>query len=83
MTPAKRRISLAHLTVIDAGPIQLIEAAVAGGFDAIGLRIVAPTASDTIVPVIGVEPMLREIERRLADSALSILDIEAIWLAPP
>ena len=82
MTPAKRRISLAHLTVIDAGPIELIEAAVAGGFDAIGLRIVAPTASDTIVPVIGVEPMLREIERRLADSALSILDIEAIWLAP-
>jgi len=82
VNPGNRRTSLAHLTVIDAGPIELIEAAVAGGFDAIGLRIVAPTITDTIVPVIGVEPMLREIERRLADSAVSILDIEAIWLAP-
>jgi len=82
VTPGKRRVSLAHLTVIDAGPIELIEAAAAGGFESIGLRIVAPTPSDTIVPVIGVEPMLREIERRLADTAITILDIEAIWIAP-
>ena len=38
---AKSRLSLAHLTVLDADPLQLIDAAVAGGFDAIGLRIVA------------------------------------------
>jgi hypothetical protein len=32
-------LSLAHLTVLDVGPLALIDAAAAGGFDAIGLRI--------------------------------------------
>lgn len=82
MPPPDRRLSLAHLTVIDAGPIELIDAAVAGGFDSIGLRIVAPTESDVIVPVIGVEQLLRQIERRLADTGITILDVEAIWLSP-
>jgi sugar phosphate isomerase/epimerase len=82
MNMLQRRLSLAHLTVIDAGPLELIDAAVGGGFQSIGLRIVAPTATDSIVPVIGVEPVLREIEHRLADTDVSILDVEAIWLSP-
>ncbi|MFO1084171.1 MAG: TIM barrel protein [Reyranellaceae bacterium] len=82
MSPPDRRLSLAHLTVIDAGPIELIDAAVAGGFDSIGLRIVAPTESDAIVPVIGDEPLLRRIEGRLAETGITILDVEAIWLSP-
>jgi hypothetical protein len=53
-------ISLAHLTVLDAGPLELIDAALAGGFDTLGLRIVAPMLTDTIVPVIGDEPLIRE-----------------------
>ncbi|MFO1159481.1 MAG: sugar phosphate isomerase/epimerase [Reyranellaceae bacterium] len=67
---------------MDASPIDLIDAAVAGGFDSIGLRIVAPTESDVIVPVVGDEPMLRRIESRLSDSGITILDVEAIWLSP-
>lgn len=78
----KRRISLAHLTVIDADPLQLIDAAAAGGFDSIGLRIVAPMPTDRIVPVIGDASVIRKIERKLGDSAIDILDIEAIWLGP-
>jgi hypothetical protein len=31
-------LSLAHLMLIDAGPLELIDTAAAGGFDAIGLR---------------------------------------------
>jgi sugar phosphate isomerase/epimerase len=78
----KRRISLAHLTVIDADPLQLIDAAAVGGFDSIGLRIVAPMPTDRIVPVIGDEPLIRRIESRLRDVGIDILDIEAIWLGP-
>jgi hypothetical protein len=48
-----RLLSLAHLTVLDAGPLELIDAAAAGGFDAIGLRIVPPLVGETIVPVVG------------------------------
>jgi hypothetical protein len=59
------RLSLAHLTVLDADPLQLIDAAVAGGFDAIGLRIVAPMPTDRITPVIGDEVLIRRIESRL------------------
>jgi sugar phosphate isomerase/epimerase len=79
---AKRRISLAHRTVIDADPLQLIDAAAAGGFDAIGLRIVAPMPSDRITPVIGDESLIRKVEKKLGESAIDILDIEAIWLGP-
>ncbi|QCI65357.1 sugar phosphate isomerase/epimerase family protein [Phreatobacter stygius] len=80
--PSGRRLSLAHLTVIDAGPVELIRAAAAGGFDHVGLRIVAPTASDRIVPVIGDETMIRAILDAMAATGVSILDVEAIWLTP-
>ena len=76
------RLSLAHLTVIDATPLELIDAAAAGGFDSIGLRIVAPMPTDRMVPVIGDEVMLRAIEARLAATGVDILDIEALWLFP-
>ncbi|WP_158926304.1 sugar phosphate isomerase/epimerase [Acidisphaera sp. S103] len=75
-------LSLAHLTVLDAHPLELIDAALAGGFDALGLRIVAPMPTDTIVPVIGDEPLIRSIEERLDATGRRIFDIEAVWLMP-
>jgi sugar phosphate isomerase/epimerase len=82
MTRIRPRISLAHLTVLDASPLELVDAAHTGGFDSIGLRIVAPTAGDSIAPVIGNEVLIRQIEQRLRDTGIDILDIEAIWLGP-
>lgn len=79
---AARRLSLAHLTVLDADPLTLIDAAAAGGFDSIGLRIVAPMPTDRIVPVVGDEAMIRAIRTRLDDRGLDILDVEAVWLFP-
>lgn len=76
------RLSLAHLTVLDAHPLDLIDAAVAGGFDAIGLRIVPPMRTDTIVPVIGDETLIRRFEQGLSDTGIEVLDVEAIWLGP-
>jgi sugar phosphate isomerase/epimerase len=78
----RRRISLAHLTIVDADPLELIDAAEAGGFDMLGLRIVAPMATDRIVPVVGDEALIRRIEVRLRDTGLRILDVEAVWLTP-
>jgi sugar phosphate isomerase/epimerase len=76
----RRRISLAHLTVLDADPLTLIDAAQAGGFDMLGLRIVAPMPTDRILPVVGDEALIRRIEARLRDTDLRILDVEAVWL---
>ena len=75
-------LSLAHLTVLDAGPAELIEAAAAGGFDAAGLRIVPPLPGDAIVPVIGDTALVREIKARMAHLGVSIWDVEAVWLMP-
>jgi len=77
-----RRLSLAHLTVMDADPVGLIDAGTAGGFEAVGLRIVPPLPTDRIVPVIGDAPLQQRIKARLADTGLVILDVEAIWLMP-
>ena len=75
-------MSLAHLTVLPAGPLELIDAAASAGFDAIGLRIQPPLPTDTITPVVGNLPLLREIKSRLSQTGISIVDVEAFWLMP-
>ncbi|APG95223.1 sugar phosphate isomerase/epimerase (plasmid) [Sinorhizobium americanum] len=76
------KLSLAHLTVLDASPLELIDAAAAGGFDAAGLRIIPPMATDKIAEVIGNEPLIRQIIARMGATGISIWDIEAVWLTP-
>lgn len=75
-------LSLAHLSVLSAEPVELIEIGARAGFNAVGLRVVPPMPSDTIVPVVGDQQLQRRIKKRLADTGLSILDIEAFWLMP-
>lgn len=76
-----RPLSLAHLTVLEADPLELIEAGIAGGYDAVGLRIVPPLPGDRIVDVVGNTALQREFSVRLAGSGLKLLDVEAIWLS--
>ncbi|TYL85652.1 sugar phosphate isomerase/epimerase [Bradyrhizobium rifense] len=75
-------LSLAHFTIIDAGPLELIEAGAAAGFDTVGLRIVPPPGAAPIVPVVGDVAMQRAIKARLAATGMRILDMEAVWLLP-
>lgn len=77
-----RKLSLHHLTMLDAHPLQLVDAAHAGGFDYYGLRVVAPTAADTIVDVAGNPALIRDLASRMSATGVSLLDIEAIWLQP-
>ena len=77
-----RRISLAHLTVLDADPVSLIDAGKQGGFDAVGLRIVPPLRGDRIIPVVGDVALQKRIKQSLRDANMEILDIEAIWIQP-
>jgi sugar phosphate isomerase/epimerase len=75
-------LSLAPLTIVDADPVRLLECAAAAGFDAVGLRILPPLPTDTIVPVIGEPSLQRRIREKLRDTGLSVLDVEAVWLMP-
>lgn len=73
-------LSLHHLTMIAAHPLELIDAAAASGFDLVGLRIVRPMKADPLIDVVGNSPLIRDIRQRLADTGVRLLDIEAIWL---
>lgn len=75
-------LSLHHLTMIEAHPLQLIEAAAAGGFDHCGIRLVAPRPGDPLTDIAGDAEAVRQVGRRLKDSGITLLDIEAIWLGP-
>lgn len=73
-------LSLAHLTVLAATPVELIELAATAGFDAVGLRLWPPLPGDTVAPVVEDEALQRAIRRKLRDAGIALLDIEAFWL---
>ncbi len=75
-------LSLHHLTMIEVHPLQLIDAAAAGGFDYCGIRLVAPRPGDPLVDIAGDAGTVRQVGRRLKEAGISLLDIEAIWLSP-
>jgi sugar phosphate isomerase/epimerase len=82
MQTQRTRLVLANMSVSGATPIELIDAAAAGGFDSISLRLVAPTPAHPLVPVMGDEELLCQIERRLANTGVEVLDVGGVWLHP-
>ena len=79
----RRRLSLAHLTVLDTTPPELVTVAAAGGFRTIGIRLTA-TPSVGIPPydILRDGPLLRETLLRLADTGVSVLDTEFLRFEP-
>jgi sugar phosphate isomerase/epimerase len=80
-----RPISLAHLTVLDTTPPELVTVAAAAGFRSIGIRLTA-TPSVGVPPytdeILRDGPLLRETLRRLADTGVSVLDTEFLRFEP-
>jgi sugar phosphate isomerase/epimerase len=80
---SRRLLSLAHLTVLDTTPPELVRVAAAAGFRSIGIRL-------TATPSIGVPPydmlhdgpLLRETLARMADTGVSVLDTEFLRFEP-
>ena len=66
----KRRIGLAALTCMELAPHELVTVAAEAGYDCVGLRLI-PVAGQTLPAF-----HLAETERRLADTGLSVLDVE-------
>lgn len=67
-------IGLAALTCLELAPPQLVDAAAAAGYDGVGLRLI-PVPGQVLAPF-----DQRELEQRLADTGLRVLDIEVFRL---
>lgn len=67
------RISLAAGNVQEFPPPEMVRAAHAAGFDHTGLWVEFPAWTDATT---------REVARRLADTGLSVLDVEVAWIKP-
>jgi sugar phosphate isomerase/epimerase len=79
----RRQISLAHLTVLDATPPELVTVAADAGFRTIGIRLTAtPSVGVPPYDILSDGPLLRETLRRLADTGVSVLDTEFLRFEP-
>ncbi len=77
-----RRFSLAALTVLELSPPEMVMAAAEAGYQHVGLRLIPATPTDRSWPVIGNTPMVRDIQSRLNDGGISVMDIEVFRLKP-
>ena len=71
----KPAIGLAALTVMELTPPEQVAVAAQAGYSHVGLRLI-PVAGQTLAPF---DP--RELEQRLADTGIKVLDLEVFRLA--
>jgi sugar phosphate isomerase/epimerase len=74
-------LSISHLTILAAPPPDLVSAAAAAGFDAVGVRV-WPAGDEPPYPMLGDTPMMRDTLARLADTGVGVLDVEVLRLRP-
>lgn len=76
------RLSLAHLTVDSADPLELVDAAARAGFDAVGLRVVSAPGAPPRPPVAGNAPLIARIKASLIANGLEVLQVNSFWIVP-
>lgn len=75
-------LSLAALTVLELSPAEMVSCAADAGYSHVGLRLIPATDCEPVWPIVGDTPLVREIERRLADTGIEVLDIEIFRVKP-
>ena len=80
MTP--RPLSLAALSVLELSPPDMVSCAADAGYTHVGLRLIPATDTEQSWPMIGDTPLVREVEVRLADCGIGVLDVEIFRLKP-
>ena len=77
-----RPISLAALTVLELTPPEMVTCAAVAGYSHVGIRLLPATATEPQYDIVGDTPLLREVERRLADTGVKVLDVEIFRIKP-
>ncbi len=73
-------ISLAALTVLDAGPVRQILAAAAAGYDAVGLRLQPLLATDPVIA--GIPEAEAQVQDAIRTTGLQVTEIGVFPLLP-
>ncbi len=71
-----RKIGLAALTVLELAPPEQVSVAAKAGYTHVGLRLI-PVANQTLPKF-----DMRDLERRMADTGIKVLDVEVFRLDP-
>ncbi|SEL67548.1 Sugar phosphate isomerase/epimerase [Roseateles sp. YR242] len=77
-----RVLSLAALTVLELSPVDMVLCAAQAGYAAVGLRPVAGTPQEPQWSLLGDTPQRRDVRAALADTGVSVLDVELLRLHP-
>jgi len=82
-------LSLANLSVADAGPLELIDAAAAAGFAGVNMWLVPPRSAAHLpfgagltTNIIGDARLIREVKLRVASTGVRVFMASCTWLDP-
>jgi sugar phosphate isomerase/epimerase len=70
--------SLAHLTLLDHTPVELIAVAARSGYQKVGIRLTAASPGGAAYPLMRDAPALRETLARIRDTGVGVFDLEII-----
>ncbi len=74
--------SLAHLTVLDLAPPQLIRVAARTGYRTVGLRLIAVTETTPGYPLMHDPEQMRATKAAMSETGIGVLDIEFVKITP-
>jgi hypothetical protein len=74
--------SLAHLTVLNLPPPEMIRVAARTGHHYVGLRMIAVTDTTPGYPLMHEPAMMRDTVAALANTGVRVLDIEFVKITP-
>ena len=74
--------SLAHLTVLQCSPPEMIEIAAKTGYQYVSFRITPVTPNEPVYPLMDDPKMLKETKTHMADTGIRVLDIELVRMDP-
>ena len=78
----KYEFSLAHLSALSLPPPQLVEVAARAGYRHVGLRLNRVTPNEPLYALADDKALMRETKARLADTGVTVLDIELARMGP-
>ena len=78
----RREFSLAYLTAYGLAPPAMIDVAARAGYDAVGLRLIPVTESETAFSLAEDRVLLRQTKRQLMETGIRVLDAELFRLTP-